>query len=399
MDKAVIRDVEIGGKRVLMRVDFNVPMKEGRITDDSRIRATLPTIKYILEKNAILILMSHLGRPDGKVVDKYSLKPVAVRLSELLGKPVKMMNDCIGPDVDDAISKAKPGDVILLENLRFYPGEEENNEDFAKSLARHGDIYVNDAFGTAHRAHASTAGVAKFLPAVAGFLMEKEIEYLGKALESPRKPFVAVLGGAKVSDKIGVIRNLLTKVDAILIGGGMAFTFLKVQGCGIGNSLLDEREDLASSILTEAKARKVEIKLPADIVMAEKIEDRVPYKVVSAKNIPDGWIGVDIGPQTIEEFSKVIKTAKTILWNGPMGVFEITPFSKGTEGVARAIAESKATSIVGGGDSVAAVEKFELASKMSHISTGGGASLEFLEGKVLPGIDALANKKTLALKR
>ncbi|MCL5774410.1 MAG: phosphoglycerate kinase, partial [Firmicutes bacterium] len=312
MDKATVRDVEMGGKRVLMRVDFNVPMKDGRITDDSRIRATLPTIRYILEKNAILILMSHLGRPDGKVVDKYSLKPVSVRLSELLGKPVKMMNDCIGPDVDDVISKAVPGDVILLENLRFYPGEEENNEDFARSLARHGDIYVNDAFGTAHRAHASTAGVAKFLTAVAGFLMEKEIEYLGKAMESPRKPFVAILGGAKVSDKIGVIRNLLSKVDAILIGGGMAFTFLKVQGYPIGNSLLDEKEDLASSTLIEAKARKVEIKLPLDIVVAEKVEDRVPYKVVSAKNIPDGWIGVDIGPQTIEEFSKVIKTAKTI---------------------------------------------------------------------------------------
>jgi phosphoglycerate kinase len=405
MNKLTIKDLDLKGKRVLMRVDFNVPLDDKlNITDDTRIRATLPTIKYALDKGAKLVLMSHLGRPDGKVIAKYSLAPCAARLSQLLGKPVKMAKDCIGPEVKAMADGMKPGECILLENLRFHAEEEANDANFAKELASLGDVFVNDAFGTAHRAHASTEGVTKYLKSAAGFLLEKEIEYLEDKVMNPAKPFVTILGGAKVSDKIGVIENLLDKADSILIGGGMAYTFYAAQGRSIGASKVEkDKIDIAKSLLDKAKQKKVNIVLPVDNVIADKFDANANTKIVGDQ-IPDGWMGLDIGPKTVEAFKNVLKSAKTIVWNGPLGVFEMDKFAKGTEEVARYIASlsggsccsccggSKVISIIGGGDTAAAIAKFKLEDKMTHISTGGGASLEYLEGKVLPGIKALTDK-------
>ncbi|QSZ27806.1 phosphoglycerate kinase [Aceticella autotrophica] len=392
--KKTVRDIDVAGKRVLVRVDFNVPMdKEKNITDDTRIKAALPTIKYLLNNRAKVILVSHLGRPKGKINPEYSLKPVAKRLSELLNKPVIMADDVIGEDAKAKVVALKEGEVLLLENVRFCPEEEKNDPQFSKELASFADIYVNDAFGTAHRAHASTAGVAAYIPAVSGFLMEKELTFLGEAIKNPKRPFVAVLGGSKVSDKIGVITNLLDKVNSILIGGGMAYTFLKAQGYEIGKSLLEEDKlSLARDLLERAKQKGVNMLLPVDTAVCKELKSGTPYKIVDIDKIPKDEIGVDIGPRTAEEFSKIIKNAKTVVWNGPMGVFEINEFAKGTEAIAKAMSECAGITIIGGGDSAAAVEKLGYADKVSHISTGGGASLEFLEGKVLPGIDALNDK-------
>lgn len=394
MNKKTIEDFDVKEKRVLVREDLNVPMdSEGNITDTTRIEAALPTIKYLMNNGAKTIIMAHFGRPKGKVVEKLRLAPVAKKLSEFLGKEVLTTQDCIGNEVKKTVDSMKFGDVLLLENMRFHPEEEKNDETFAKELASLADIYINDAFGTSHRAHASTAGVAKFLPAGAGFLMKKEIETMGKALESPSRPFVAILGGAKVGDKIGVIQNLLNKVDTLLIGGGMAYTFLKSLGYEIGNSLLEaDKVELASSLLKQAKEKKVNLELPEDIVITTGLKEGLPYKTVSVSEIPEDFMGVDIGPKTREKFAEIIKEAKTVVWNGPMGVFEMEPYAKGTLAVAEAMANSKATTIIGGGDSAAAVEQLGYAESMSHISTGGGASLEFLEGKVLPGVAALDNK-------
>lgn len=401
MTKATIQDIPVAGKRALVRVDFNVPLKDGAIADDTRIRAALPTLLYLLDHGASVILVSHLGRPDGKVVETLRLDAVARRVSDLLGRRVRKLTDCVGPEVEKVCGSLVPGDVVLLENVRFHPEEEADDPAFAKALAGLGDVYVNDAFGAAHRAHASTAGVAAFLPAVAGFLMEKEIRFLGHALDAPARPFVAVLGGAKVSDKIGVIRNLLKKVDAILIGGGMAFTFLKARGYGIGASLLDKRQDAAGGLLAEAEAAGVPIHLPKDVVVAPMATQgsfaSVPVDVAAAKTvpvsaIPEGWMGVDIGPDTVADFSAALAPAHTVVWNGPMGVCEIPEFAQGTRAVAQALAGGSAITIVGGGDSVAAIEALGLANKFTHLSTGGGASLEFLEGKELPGIAALMDR-------
>jgi len=392
MNKMSIKDVDIKDKRVLMRADFNVPLDENlRITDDTRIRAALPTIKYILDKGAKrLILMSHLGRPKGKVDVKFSLKPVAERLQELLNMPVKKLDDCI--NVKSQVDSAKEK-VILLENLRFHPEEESNDAAFAKELASLGDIFVNDAFGTAHRAHASTEGISRYLPSVAGFLMEKEIEYLAGALEDPQKPFVIILGGAKISDKIGVIENLLPKADSIIIGGGMAYTFLAALDKKVGNSKLEaDKINMAKKILEEATAKNVSIELPVDHIVAEKFDSSAQPRVIDAQDIPAGFMGLDIGPKTIEKFKGVLSSAKTIVWNGPLGVAEWDSFKKGSEEIARFIATLGATTIIGGGDTAAAIAKFKLEDKMSHISTGGGASLELMEGKLLPGIAALKDK-------
>ncbi|MDD5135832.1 MAG: phosphoglycerate kinase [Candidatus Omnitrophica bacterium] len=394
MAKKTIKDVDLKGKRVLVRVDFNVPLDENlNITDDIRIRAALPTIKYALDKGAKVILMSHLGRPDGKVDEKLRLVPAAKRLEKLLGKSVTALKECIGDDVKKAVSAMKAGDVILLENLRFHPEEEKNDPNFAKELASLGDVFVNDAFGTAHRAHASTEGVTHYLPSVAGFLLEKEIEYLGNAVDDPKRPFIAILGGAKVKDKIKVIDNLLNKVDALLIGGGMAYTFLKVQGKAIGSSKLDKDGlDTARQALEKAAAKKIPILLPVDHVVADKFDANAESKTVG-EDIPDGWMALDIGPESIKLFEDKLKSAKTIVWNGPLGVFEMDKFAKGTEEIAKFIAGLKGvTSIIGGGDTAAAMSKFKVEGKMSHISTGGGASLEYLEGRGLPGIDALNDK-------
>ncbi|MDH7482405.1 MAG: phosphoglycerate kinase [Armatimonadota bacterium] len=402
MNKKTVEDIDVSNKRVLVRVDFNVPLDENcNITDDHRIVAALPTINYLIDHDAKVVLVTHLGRPKGPS-DKLRLDPVAKRLSELLGKPVKKLNDAIGPEVEAAVNEMKPGDVILLENIRFYEEEEKNDPEFAKKLASLADIYVNDAFGTAHRAHASTEGVAHYLPAVAGFLMKKEIEYLGKALSNPDRPFVAVLGGVKVSDKITVIENLLNKVDALLIGGAMTYTFLVAQGYKVGNSMVDKPGiELAKNAMEKAKAIGVDLELPVDVVAVELPADfdipsgvpaDVDIKIVPATAIPEGYRGLDIGPKTVELFSQKIKSARTVVWNGPMGVFEDPRFANGTLGIAKAMAESTATTIVGGGDSTAAVEQMGLADKMSHVSTGGGASLEFLEGKELPGVAALNDK-------
>jgi len=393
MDKKTIKDVNIKGKRVLMRVDFNVPLnKDLKIEDDSRIQAALPTIKYAIDNGARLILMSHLGRPKG-VDELERLTPVAKRLSELLGKDVAKLDDCIGPEVQKAVSLMKDGDVALLENLRFHPEEEKNDPEFAKKLASLGEIYVNDAFGTAHRAHASTEGVTKFIKAsVAGFLLAKEIEYFEKALSNPPKPFVAILGGAKVSDKIMVIENLMNKVDTVLIGGGMAYTFLKAQGMEIGSSKLEaDKIDVAKSIMKSAKEKGVKIVLPVDHLIADKV-DAVSSTRVVTDAVPQGWMALDVGPKTVDEFKKELRNAKMIIWNGPLGVFEITKFSRGTEDVARFIAGLKTISIIGGGDTASAISKFGLEHAMTHISTGGGASLEYMEGKVLPGVAALNDK-------
>lgn len=392
-NKMTVSDLDMAGKRVLVRVDFNVPLQDGEVADDTRIRAALPTIEYLRRQGARVILVSHLGRPKGKVVEELRMAPVARRLSQLLGTEVKMVPACVGPEVEAAAAQLKDGEVLLLENIRFYPGEEKNDPEFAKQLAAIADAYVNDAFGTAHRAHASTVGVAQLLPAAAGFLMQKELEYLGRALENPERPFLAILGGAKVSDKIGVIRNLLPKVDAIAIGGGMAYTFLKAQGYEVGKSIVDEeRLELAKELMAEAKQRGVTFLLPVDVVVADKFAPDAARKVVDVSEIPADWQGLDIGPKTRKLFAKEISRAKTIVWNGPMGVFEWEPFAEGTAEIARAMAESDAVTIVGGGDSAAAVEKFGLADKMSHVSTGGGASLEFLEGKELPGVAVLKDR-------
>jgi phosphoglycerate kinase len=389
LNKKTVRDIHVDGKRVLVRCDFNVPLDGGEITDDRRITEAMPTIRYLLDHGAAVILASHLGRPKGKSPE-FSLAPVAKRLSELLGKPVRLLSDSVGPDVEAACRSAKPGDVLLLENVRFHPEEEANDPAFAKQLAGLADIYVNDAFGTAHRAHASTEGVAHDLPAVAGFLIEKEIEFLGRAIENPKRPFIAIMGGSKVKDKIGVIESLLPKVDKLLIGGGMIFTFYKAQGHKIGNSLLDEGSLEYAERLLKASGDK--IVLPTDVVIAADLNESAQTQVVPISAIPDGMIGADIGPKTQRAFAQEIANAGTALWNGPMGVFEMSPFEAGTRAVAEALANSHALTVVGGGDSAAAVEKFDLADRMGHVSTGGGASLEFLEGKVLPGIAALQDK-------
>lgn len=389
-NKKTIRDIDVHNKRVLVRVDFNVPIKEGKVGDDTRVRAALPTIQYLLEQGAAVILCSHLGRPKGGPDPKYSLKPVADHLAGLLGKEVAFVEDCIGPKAEEAAKALKPGQVLVLENTRFHPEEEKNDTQMARQLAALAEVYVNDAFGSAHRAHASTEGVARFLPGVAGFLMEKEIQYLGAAIADPKRPFVAILGGAKISDKIGVIRNLLTKADVILIGGGMANTFFKAQGYPMGDSLVEEDAlELAQELL---KIGEDKLRLPVDVVIADRFEEGAAYKVMSIGVVPDGWRVLDIGPETVEAYSKVIQSAGTIVWNGPMGVFEFPTFAKGTYGIATAVASSRAISIIGGGESVAAIQQSGLAEKITHISTGGGASLEMLEGLVLPGLAALQDK-------
>jgi phosphoglycerate kinase len=389
-----IKDVDIKDKRVLMRVDFNVPLDDKlNIIDDIRIRSAVPTIKYAIERKAKVILMSHLGRPDGKVVDAMRLTPVAKKLESLLGKKVVKTDDCIGDAVKTTVAAMKPGDVVLLENLRFHAEEEANDPVFAKELASLGDIFVNDAFGTAHRAHASTEGVTKYLPSVAGFLLEKEIRYLGQTVDSPARPFVAILGGAKVKDKIKVIDNLLNKVDALIIGGGMAYTFLKAKGHAIGNSKLDKDGfDTARQALDKAAKKNIPILLPVDNVIGDKFDANANTKVVG-EDIPDGWMGLDIGPETIKLFEDKLKNAKTVIWNGPMGVFEMDKFAKGTKDIAIFLAGLEgAITIIGGGDTAAAMLKFKVEDKMTHISTGGGASLEYLEGRGLPGIDALQDE-------
>lgn len=386
-----IRDFDFTGKRVLVRCDFNVPLENGQITDDRRITEALPTITFLVEKGAAVILCSHLGRPKGGPAPEFSLKPVATRLSGLLYKEVRLLADCVGPEVEAACHAMKPGDVILLENVRFHAEEEKNDPAFARQLANLADFYVNDAFGTAHRAHASTAGVADYLPSAAGFLIDKEIEYLGKAVNDPKRPLVAVMGGSKVHDKIALIDNMLPNVDRLLIGGGMVFTFLKAQGKEIGKSLLDaESIDYAAGLLKENPDK---ILLPTDVVVAPEFNPESPATTVSVEAMPNDQIGLDIGPDSSAAFAKVILDAGTVIWNGPMGVFEMDAFADGTKAVAKAMADSQALTIVGGGDSAAAVEKFGYADQMSHVSTGGGASLEFLEGKELPGIAALGKVK------
>ncbi|MFH1094234.1 MAG: phosphoglycerate kinase [Candidatus Omnitrophota bacterium] len=394
MNKMTVKDIDLKGKRVLMRVDFNVPLDEGcNISDDLRIVSALPTIKYCIDKGAKkVVLMSHLGRPKGQVVEKMRLCPVAKRLSQLLNMPVAMLDDCIGKKVAQAVKNADEK-IILLENLRFYAQETKNDPDFAKKLASLGDIFVNDAFGTAHRAHASTEGVTHYLPSVAGFLLEKEMAFLGKIVENPEKPLVTVLGGAKVSDKIKMIENMMDKVNCFLIGGGMAYTFLKAQGKPIGNSKLEEDKiDLAKGILDKAGEKNIEFVLPVDNRVADKFDAAANIQDVG-EEIPDGWMGLDIGPKTVNLFKDKLKGAKTIVWNGPVGVFEMQPFANGTKEIAEYIATLDATSVIGGGDTASAVRHFKVADKMSHVSTGGGASLELLEGLELPGITALNDKK------
>ena len=392
-NKKTIRDVDVRGKRVFVRVDFNVPLDDGQITDDRRIREALPTIVKLRRQGARVILASHLGRPDGKVMSGLRLDPVAVRLSELLGAPVRKLPDCVGPEVARAVAEMRDGDVVLLENLRFHPEEEANDEQFARALASLADVYVNDAFGTAHRAHASTVGITRFLPAVAGLLMEKELVYLSRILEDPRRPFVAILGGKKVSDKIGVIRNLLTRADMLLIGGAMSYTFLRAKGLRVGASLCEEDKlELARSLMDDAAGRRIAFRLPDDVMVADRFAEDAAHRVVAAAAIPQGWMGMDIGPQTAAAYADVIARAGTVMWNGPMGVFEFPAFAAGTRAVAEAMAGSKAVTIVGGGDSAAAVQQMGLADRMTHISTGGGASLEFLEGKELPGVAALLDR-------
>ena len=391
--KKTIRDIELKGKRVLIRCDFNVPLDSNQnITDDTRIRAALPTLEYMIEHGAKVVVMSHLGRPKGKAAAEFSLAPVAVRLSELLGKPVAFA-DC-DVVIDDAVeakaASLKNGDVLLLQNVRFRKEETDNDAGFAKDLAKLGDVFVQEAFGTAHRAHASTAGIANYLPCVSGFLIEKEVKFLGSALQNPQRPFVAIMGGAKVGDKIKVIENLLTKVDTLIVGGGMSYTFYKAMGLEIGTSILDaDNIDLAKMLLEKASSLNVKFLLPVDIVCADEFSNDAKHKTYSRDKIPSDMMGLDIGEETIKLYSEEIAKAKTVVWNGPMGVFEMENFAKGTKAIAEALAVSDATTIIGGGDSAAAVEQFGLADKMSHISTGGGASLEFLEGKILPGISII----------
>lgn len=394
LNKKSIRDLDLRGKRLLIRADFNVPLDDSlNITDDTRIRSSIPTIDYALDNGASVVLMSHLGRPKGEVKKNLRLDPVAERLKELLGRDVKKLDDCIGQNVRETAKGLKGGEILLLENLRFHEEEESNDPAFAKELASLGDIFVNDAFGTCHRAHASTEGITKFLPSAAGFLVEKEIEYFERLLENPEKPYVAILGGAKVSDKIKVLKRLLENVDSILVGGAMAYTFLKSQGIGIGNSKLEsDKLGLAKDILDKAKQKNVKLVLPLDHVVADKVEKNANVKEVAGREIPDGWIGLDIGKRTIKEFKELLNDAKTVVWNGPVGYFEISKFKNGTKEIAEFLAELDATTVIGGGDTAAAVSQLGLETKMSHISTGGGASLEYLEGKALPGIAALNDR-------
>ncbi len=396
LNKQTIEDVNLKGKKVLVRVDFNVPLDDSlKITDDMRIISTLPTIQYLVNHEAKIILMSHLGRPKGKFVNKLSLEPVYERLKDLIDSPVKFAPDCIGPEVKAMVNTLNSGEILILENLRFHEGETKNDPEFVSQLAKLGDIYVNDAFGTAHRAHASTEGVAHYLHGVAGFLLKKEINYLENAIENPNRPFVAILGGRKVADKIPVIKKLMERVESIIFGGAMVFTFLKAQGKEIGSSVLDEPGLVtAQEIMELAKAQDKELVFPVDIIAADKFSEEAKTQIVTAEEgIPQGWLGVDIGPKTIEKYARIIKAAKSVLWNGPPGVFEIPKFAEGTKELARIIAETEGlTSIIGGGDTAAAVDKFGFRDKMTHISTGGGASLELLEGKILPGIAVLQDK-------
>lgn len=394
MNKKSLKDIDLKGKRVFCRVDLNVPMQEGKITDDTRIRAVIPTIQYLRDQGAKVILASHLGRPKGKVVEELRLTAVAKQLGELIGKDVQKADEAYGDAVKAQIEELNAGDILLLENVRFYPGEEKNDPELAKAFAELADVYVNDAFGTAHRAHASTEGITHYIPAVSGFLMEKELDVLGKALSNPERPFTAIIGGAKVKDKIGVIENLLEKVDNLIIGGGLAYTFVKAQGHEIGKSLLEEDKiELAKSFMEKAKEKGVNFYMPVDAIVADEFSADANTNVVSIEEIPADWQALDIGPKTAELYREVIQKSKLVIWNGPMGVFEMDKFAGGTKAVAEALAASEHTySVIGGGDSAAAVEKFHLADKMSHISTGGGASLEFMEGKALPGVVALNDK-------
>ena len=390
MNKKTVKDIDLKGKRVLMRVDFNVPMADGKVTDDKRIRASLPTIKYVLDQGASLILMSHLGRPKGGPSPEFSLRAASETLAALLGRPVLMAPDCIGPEVARMAATLKPGEVLMLENTRFHAGEEKNDVDLAKALAALGEVYVNDAFGSAHRAHSSTEGVAHFLPAVSGFLMEQELEYLGRATSSPEHPYIAILGGAKISDKIAVVENLLAKCDKLIIGGGMANTFLAAHGYAMQDSLVEAQSiDTAKAIMAKAGDRLL---LPVDAVIADKFEAQANSRVVDVTAVPPGWRIMDIGPRTIELFQAALQGARLIVWNGPMGVFEMPKFAEGTFAVARLLASSGATTVIGGGDSASAVKQAGVAKQMTHVSTGGGASLEFLEGKELPGVAALQDK-------
>jgi len=394
--KQTVRDVNVRGKRVFLRADLNVPLDDGRITDDTRIRASIPTLVYLLEHGATVIMASHLGRPHGKVNDAYRLKPVADRLSQLLGRPVRMTGDALGPGVQDAIKRLRPGDLLLLENLRFHAGEEANDPAFAEALAGFADLYVDDAFGSAHRAHASTEGITHFLPSVAGLLLEREVNALSRLLDKPPRPFHTVIGGAKISDKLTVLRVLLTRCQAILVGGGMANTFLAAKGLEMGKSLVEtEQLDSANEIMDEARRRRMRILLPTDVVVAAQVHHRAPSEVVSVNAVPKDWMVVDIGPQTVAKYRDALQAAKTIFWNGPMGIFEVPPFAEGTNAIAEAIAARTAKgviTVVGGGDSVAAVQQLGLSEKMSHVSTGGGASLEFVEGRTLPGVAALLDR-------
>nr|WP_106780888.1 phosphoglycerate kinase [Lysinibacillus timonensis] len=391
--KKTMTDVDVKGKRVFVRVDFNVPMENGNITDETRIRAAIPTIEQLISRGAKVILASHLGRPKGEVNEEMRLTAVGKRLAEILNKPVIKLDESIGENVKQTIDNMNDGDVVLLENVRFHKGEEKNDEELAKSFASLADLYVNDAFGAAHRAHASTEGIAKYIPAVSGLLMEKELDVLGKALSTPERPFTAIIGGAKVKDKIGVIENLLDKVDHLLIGGGLSYTFSKAQGYSIGKSLVEEDKiDLAKRFIEQAKEKGVQLHLPVDAIIANEFSKDAQTQTVDIDAIPEDWMGLDIGPKTAQQYAQIIKDSKLIIWNGPMGVFEMEPFANGTKTVAIAMAETEGYTVIGGGDSAAAVEKFEVANKMNHISTGGGASLELMEGKQLPGIVALNDK-------
>lgn len=394
MNKKSIKDINVNGKKVFVRVDYNVPMDEQlNITNDTRIRATLPTLNYLLEQNAALVIACHLGRPKGERVAKFSVEPVAKRLAELIGKEVKFASDCVGPEAEKAAAALKPGEILLLENLRYHKEEEKNDPAFSKQLAALADVAVNDAFGVSHRAHASVEGITKYIETVAGFLMEKEIKFVGQTVANPERPFVAIIGGAKVSDKIGVISNLLEKVDTLIIGGGMAHTFDAAKGYEIGKSICEpDKYALALDLLKQAEAKGVNIVLPVDLVIADKFAPDANTKIVDVDKVDPEWQALDSGPKTSELYAAALKDAKTVIWNGPMGVFEMDAFAKGTEAVAQAVADSSAVSIVGGGDSIAALKKTGLSDKITHISTGGGATLEFLEGKVLPGIAALADK-------
>jgi phosphoglycerate kinase len=390
MNKKTVKDIDLKNKRVLMRVDFNVPMADGKVTDDKRIKASLPTIQYVLDQGASLILMSHLGRPKGGFEPEFSLRAASEVLASLLGKPVKMAPDCVGPEVEKLAKELKPGEVLMLENTRFHAGEEKNDLELAKQMAALGDVYVNDAFGSAHRAHSSTEGVARFLPAVSGFLMEQELEYLGRAVSNPEHPYIAILGGAKISDKILVVETLLSKCDKLIIGGGMANTFLAAKGYNMQDSLVETASvELARSIMAQAGGKLL---LPVDAVIADKFDAEASTQVVDADKIPAGWRMLDIGPKSISEFKAALNGARLIVWNGPMGVFEMPKFAEGTFAMAKLLAESGATTVIGGGDSASAVKKAGVAKQMTHVSTGGGASLEFLEGKELPGVAALLDK-------